>query len=234
VTRAEVTSYTIENRLINGDVGYIRFNSFPLTDPSTKIDYTKQLDQTISDFEQKNVKGILLDVRDTQYGRLHTVQAYVSRFISGDKLVYLQTLWQPTTDSQGTPVATTTAPTDLNQIIAMPSSSPNKPTDKPLALLVNEGTSWEAEIFAYTLQSNKVAKVFGATTAGCPTSALPIVLDDYSVINIASFRLMQGPSDLYAPVTEVTPDEQVAFDAKSIQQGHDTQIDKAVQYLETK
>jgi hypothetical protein len=45
---------------------------------------------------------------------------------------------------------------------------------------------------------------------------------------------MQGPSDLYAPVTEVTPDEQVAFDAKSIQQGHDTQIDKAVQYLETK
>jgi carboxyl-terminal processing protease len=238
VTRNEVTSYTIENRLINGDVGYIRFNSFPLTNPTTKIDYTKQLDQTINDFEQKNVKGILLDVRDTQYGTLHTVQAYVSRFISGDKLVYLQTLWQPTVDSQDTPTATATttatAPAEVNQIIPMPSSSSNKPTDKPLALLVNEGTSGEAEIFAYILQSNKLAKVFGATTAGCPTSASPIALDDDSVINISSFRLMQGSSDLYAPVTEVTPDEQVVFDAKSIQQGHDTQIDKAVQYLETK
>lgn len=233
VVRGEVTTLDFENRIINNDTGYIRFNSFPIEPQATLTSALQQLDQILADFTSKNVKGIVLDVRGNSNGAIRTLQEYVSRFVSGQSLVYLKSQDNKSTGT-GTPTAAPNPTQDLNSIIPMPSTSDVKPVTQPLTVLIDGQTAGEAEIFAFILQSQKVAKVFGTNTYGCTSASFPLALPDNSIVNIATYRPISDSKDPTSTVDMVKPDEEVQFDVKALQQGHDTQLDKAVQFIEGK
>ncbi len=233
VVLGQVTTLDFENRIINNDTGYIRFNAFPIEGQTTLTGALQQLDQILTDFTSKNVKGIVLDVRGNSVGSIRTVQEYVSRFVSGQSLVNLKTQDNKSAGN-GTPTATPDPTQDLNSVVSMPSTGAVKPVTQPLAVLIDGQTAGESEIFAFILQSQKVARVFGTDTFGCTSSSSPLTLPDNSIINIATYRPISDPNDPTSTVDVVKPDEAVPFDVSSLQQGHDTQLDKAVQFIEGK
>ncbi|MEI6046392.1 MAG: S41 family peptidase, partial [Chloroflexota bacterium] len=183
VARNVIQTPFIEQRLLPDNIAYIRFNLFPLMSADSYLNqYLGEFDRLLTDFKSKGVKGYILDVRGTRYGNIALVQNLLSRFVSGQDLVYLLRQSQ-----QGN-----------SEIIAMPSINSVKPVDLPVAVLVDQGTSNEAEIFAQALQNKNTGSVFGVKTAGCLVASIPTVLADNSVLNVSNYR---GVSDSKDPTS---------------------------------
>jgi carboxyl-terminal processing protease len=163
------------------------------------------------------VKGYILDVRGTRYGNILLVQRILSRFVNGQNLVYLLSR-----DQQG-----------MREIVAMPGGTNVKLVDKPVAVLVDQGTSNEAEIFAQAIKNKKRGGIFGVGTAGCLIASAPTLLADKSVLNIATYRSVANSNDPNSLIESVDPDEIVELDPRTLSQGQDAQLEKAVAYIKS-
>lgn len=212
LTRAEVQAPSIEQRLLPDNIAYLRFNVFP-NDASV----VSQFDKLLADYASKGVKGYILDLRGTRWGYIGLVQSIASRFISGQDLVYLLSRNQ-----QG-----------QNEIIPMSSVANVKPVDKPVAVLVDQNTSNEAEIFALAFKNKKKGSVFGTPTAGCPVASSPTALPDNSLLNLATYRSVDDSSDPSSWTEQVAPDVQVSVDAQTLSQGQDAPLDKAIAFIKS-
>lgn len=219
ITRNRFQIPPMEHSLLNNTTGYIRFNQFPLSSQNQLATITSTMASWLADFEKAGVTGYVLDLRGNSNGSISMVQNMLSYFMSGDELVYL---------SGGR--------TDQNNQrqygpFPMPSNQSIKATAKPLAVLVDGGTSGEAEIFAYAIQQGKRGAVVGDSTAGCLNASTPVGLKDNSLLNITIYRAI---SDLTKPesiVNGVEPDQKAPLDLQQLSQGTDSQLDTAIKAL---
>ncbi|MBE9223337.1 PDZ domain-containing protein [Cyanobacterium stanieri LEGE 03274] len=119
-------------------VGYLRLNQFSGS-------ATKDLAHAIALFEQKNVKGYILDLRNNPGGLLQAGVEIARLWLKPSTIVY-------TVNRQGT----------MGSYDAM-----GEPiTDAPLVVLVNQGTASASEILAGALQDNGRAILVGEKTYG--------------------------------------------------------------------
>ena len=106
--------------------------------------------------------------------------------------------------------------------------------DDPLLLVVlahHVGVDSNAHGTPWVYQHLKVGKVVGMPVAGTMTSVNWVTLLDPSVyfgIPAVGFRLFDGR---YLENTQMEPDVVVPLDPNKVQQGIDTQIEKAVEVL---
>jgi carboxyl-terminal processing protease len=205
----------IEARIINADnVAYLRFNSFPIVVDQNLQALTTQLDGVLREFNTRNVKGIVIDVRGTRWGGVLTTQNVLSRFITGNNLVFLRANRN-----------------NQNQVIGLTSIANIQPINKPIALLIDGSTTNEAEIFSLAFKQNQAARIFGTPTAGCLVAGNPAALSDNSIMNVAFYRAVSNPQDPSSIITAIDPDEEVDFNLQSLRRGQDAVLQKAIDFI---
>jgi carboxyl-terminal processing protease len=83
------------------------------------------------------------------------------------------------------------------------------PVQRPLAVLIGQGSASAAEITAAALQDSGRARVFGERSAGCANMAEVKSLSDGSGLFVTVARVLAGPQRRPLEGVGVTPDETV-------------------------
>lgn len=121
-----------------GGIGYIRLNQFG-------ANAAEEMRNAIKDLEQQQVAGYILDLRTNPGGLFYSI-------------IEIARMWM----QEGTIVSTFDRQGQVDRKIANRSAL----TDKPLIILVNEGTASGSEILAGALQDNQRALLVGIQTFG--------------------------------------------------------------------
>lgn len=138
IVRAVVKVNPVEYEVIENNIGYIRITSF---NENTYENMKKAIDELMA----KNVKGFVVDLRNNPGGLLSEVSKVADYFVEKDSpIVHIQFK----NDKRNTYKAKT------------------EKINKPLAVLVNEGSASASEIFAGAVQDTKAGVIIGTQTYG--------------------------------------------------------------------
>ena len=139
VKREEIVMKTIDPSVLDNDIGYIKISSF---DEHTHADFKKGLD----DLNKKNIKGLVIDLRDNPGGLLNICNDIASEILpKGDTIVSVK-------DNSGK--------------AKYFKSKNNRQLDIPIAILINEGSASASEILTGAILDNKAGISVGTTTFG--------------------------------------------------------------------
>ena len=169
VKRAEVQSPVASWNVIPGtDVAQVRLASFT-------NDSADKLKQSFDKARSAGAKRFILDLRNNPGGNLGQAMDIAGQFLKPDDVVYLR---------QGA--------SGKREKIRVPGSA--KPTDAPMAVLVNNGSASSSEIVAGALRDNNRAPLIGTTTFGTGTVLREFTLEDGSamLLGIAEWLTPNG------------------------------------------
>jgi carboxyl-terminal processing protease len=173
-------------------------------------------DETVSalkDVLARGAKGIVLDLRDNPGGILDSAVTVASQFLKDGIVLYAL-------DSSGKKETWDVKPGGLA-------------TDLPLAVLVNNNSASASEVVAGALQDYGRAPLIGNQTFGKGSVNHFRQLSDGSAIYISIGR-WYTPNGRQIEGNGLTPDIVVDRTEQDIQQGKDPQLDRAIEYIESK
>lgn len=165
-TRVEIRQSTVTGGVFEGNIGYIKISTFGTT---TSDEFKALLD----DFREKNVKKIILDLRDNGGGNVSAAVAIAQQIIPKGKIidvVYRESQYDVTYTS------------DLNK------------REFDFLTLVNENTASSAEILASAMQDSGAGKLVGTTTFGKAVvqSVFPLDNGMKFKLTIAQYKTRNG------------------------------------------
>ena len=137
IVREEIRLQTVNSDIIEGNIGYINITSF---DDLTYKDFKKE----INGLMDKNIKGIILDLRNNPGGLLDVCVDIADEFLDKGIVVYTQTR-----DGQKEYLR-----------------SDNDKINLPLVVLVNKGSASASEILAGAIKDRGRGTLVGTTTFG--------------------------------------------------------------------
>lgn len=138
VVRRQITIQTIESRVLENNLGYISIKSF---DEDTADDFRSAL----KNLEAKNIKGLIVDVRNDGGGLLDVVENIADRLLGKAVIVYTQ-------DNKG------------NKEYLR--SSDKEKISIPIVVLTNGNSASASEILTGAILDNKAGISVGTTTYG--------------------------------------------------------------------
>lgn len=138
VVRRQITIQTIDSRVLENNLGYISIKSF---DEDTADDFRSAL----KNLEAKNIKGLIVDVRDDGGGLLNIVENIADRLLGKAVIVYTQ-------DNKG------------NKEYLR--SSDKEKVSIPIVVLTNGNSASASEILTGAILDNKAGISVGTTTYG--------------------------------------------------------------------
>lgn len=138
VVRRQITIQTIDSRVLENNLGYIYIKSF---DEDTADDFRSAL----KNLEAKNIKGLIVDVRDDGGGLLDVVENIADRLLGKAVIVYTQ-------DNKG------------NKEYLR--SSDKEKISIPIVVLTNGNSASASEILTGAILDNKAGISVGTTTYG--------------------------------------------------------------------
>jgi len=195
-------------RMLADGVGYMKLSAFPpgyekLQDG--KI-LSQELDEALSDFESKGVKGWVLDLRNDGGGHTESISTIAGRFIPSG-------LQEIDVDGQG-------------HHLEVPFDGHYDPHQHPLAVLINAGSGSAAEITAAALKDYGVARVFGTRSAGAVNGAEIFPLPGNIGLEYTVVQVLAGKTGQPLDKVGVQPDEVIQS-----QSGGDAPLDAAEAWL---
>lgn len=152
--RIQITS--VEHRLLNPSIAYVRINSFSATVPGELRDALKDLQK-----QSQSIEGLLLDLRGNGGGYLHIVKQVGSLFIDSGQTLLMEK---------------NRAGENIDR------STGNDLPNWPIAVLVDQGTASASEILAGALRDNDMGVLVGKRTFGKGVIQTRFDLGDGSVI----------------------------------------------------
>ena len=209
IKREEVETITVSEKLLDGNIGYIRISSFEGTTG-------EQFEKSVDNLLNKNVKGFIFDVRNNPGGTLEAVLQVTDRVLdegiiltirdkSGDEAVYKAE--------------------DKNNI------------KLPVYILANENSASAAEVFCAALKENGVAKIVGVTTFGKGIVQSIYDLGDETAVKLTTAKYYT-PNNTCIHEIGVSPDYEVKLSEKydgvsisDIPYYADTQLQKAIEII---
>jgi carboxyl-terminal processing protease len=189
-----------------GQLGYIRLSQFTGT-------AAKEMRQALQELNKKKVDGFVLDLRSNPGGLLYASAEIAELFME-----------------EGTIVSTQNRDGEVERL----SANHHSLTDKPMVILVNEGSASASEILSGALKDNKRAILVGAKTFGKGLVQSVHSLSDGSgmAVTIAHYKTPSG-ADIHKK--GIQPDFKVAlpkkFKAIEVATAADPQYVQAVQAL---
>jgi carboxyl-terminal processing protease len=204
MTRAQVAAPILKAQIIDGTVGYLRFYSFP--EP-----LTGQVDQALREFDRRDVRAVIVDLRDNSGGQLDVVTKLTSRFVKDGPLF------------QG---VSTTGEKRVYQ------ADGSYWREKPLVVLTNAGTASGGEIFAAAVKEHRAGVLIGTTTAGCVSTGQGFPLPDGSALEIATNRVLTGIGGVELNKVGVSPNVQVPVTPTDVVSERELQLAKALEIIQ--
>lgn len=199
-TRDTVQAQTIEYKMMDDKIGYIRVSEF---DTVTYDQYKEALD----DLEKQGMTGLVVDLRNNPGGSLSTVCDILDLMLPKGLIVY-------TEDKNG-------------KKTEMKSDEEHQFT-KPLAVLVNGNSASASEIYSGAIQDYGIGKIVGTQTYGKGVVQQIFDLDDGTAVKltIAEYFTPKGRS---INGKGITPDVKVEYENNEENPDADNQLDKAVE-----
>ena len=147
-------------------IGYLRITQFSESVP-------KKIEEALQELKEKEVEGIILDLRNNSGGLVSSGIAVADSFLSEQPIVETK---------------------DRNGIKDAIISQKNTFFDGPMVTLVNKGTASASEILAGSLQDNKRSTLMGEQTygKGLIQSLKSLGEDSGIAITVASYLTPQG------------------------------------------
>ena len=196
-----------------GKIGYIRLTTFN--------EYAaRDMQKAIESQEKEGVVGYVMDLRSNPGGLLYSS-------------INIARMWL----NQGTIVSTV----DRKGINDRESAKNKAITDKPLVVLVNEGSASASEILSGALKDNKRATILGTKTfgKGLVQSVRPLGDGSGLAVTIAKYLTPNGtdinkegiPPDVFVKLSEEQLKELYGGDRSNLGTEQDPQFTKALEVL---
>ncbi|QXM06493.1 S41 family peptidase [Crassaminicella indica] len=209
ITREEIRLTPVKSRILENDIGYIRITMF---DEKSAEEFMKHLD----DLEKKNIKGLIIDLRNNPGGLLDECVKIADRLLGEQDIVYTQ-------DRAGN--------RDYKK------SDKNK-VDYPFVLLVNGGSASASEILSGAVKDTKSGTLIGTTTFGKGIVQQIIPLKDGSGFRLTTAQYFT-PNGTYIHGKGIKPDividlPEALKDKIDITDEEDVQLQKGIEVLKKK
>ncbi|MDD2516177.1 MAG: S41 family peptidase [Candidatus Gracilibacteria bacterium] len=204
ITRRKVEVPTVEYKIVENNVGYIALNIFGENSAD-------EFNKAVEDLYSKNVKGIMIDLRDNSGGILDKAVEILSNFIEKDKLL-----------------VTTKEKNILNNKSYF--SYGNNHKKVPLIVLINGNSASASEIMAGALKDYSQAILVGEKTYGKGSVQRPFTLTDGSEIKITVAK-WYTPKDNLIDGIGIQPDIEVKFQKEDFDKKYDRQLEEGKKIL---
>lgn len=205
IVRDKITIASVESKMLDNNLAYIKLNTFGETTTDELISQLKAL-------LAKKPKGLILDLRNNGGGYLQTAVEVSSQFIKDGVIV---------SEKYGDGRS-------MDKSDAIPGGLA---TDIPMVLLVNEGSASASEIVAGAIQDYARGKLVGVTTYGKGSVQIwtPLSNNEGAVrITIAKWLTPMGRT---IHQLGLTPEVVVEMTKEDYSSGRDPQLDAAVKTL---
>ena len=206
VVTADIINKSIYYQKLKNDIGYLQIASFDKETP-------KQFRKAIEELEKKNIKGLILDVRNNPGGVLSAVLSVLDRLLP-----------------EG-PVLTETRKGSKDTTYR---STSKEDFTKPMVVLINGKSASAAEVFAGALQDRKKIRLIGENSYGKGVMQSIYTLPGEQ----GGLKLTTGeyllPSGRSIHEKGLTPDVEVVYTGKSTEEygtNNDNQLIKAMELL---
>jgi carboxyl-terminal processing protease len=217
ITRDTIKIDSVKSQILDNNIGYVSVSTFA-------EDTGSLMDKTAREFKDKQVKGIILDLRGNPGGLL---DAAVS--MSGQWLPSGQTILQ---EKRGGKVVVKTYNSD----------GPATLQGIPTIVLLDEGSASASEITAGALHDNGAARIIGVKSYGkgvvqqtiCVTGSRDETggcSSDMLKVTVASWFRPNGQNINHLGIK---PDQEVKLDLEAAKAGKDNQKQAAIDYLTSK
>ena len=199
----------ISYKVIDDNIGYIYMGSFSST-------LAKQTKEALEELEKKNIKSLIVDVRDNVGGYLASANDVASLFLEKGQTIY--------------------SLSQNDEKVAYKDKTDEK-TTYPMVVLINENTASSAEILAAALKESYGATLVGVKSFGKGKVQQTKTLTDGSMVKYTS-ALWYTPNGTCVDKKGIKPDYKVELDIEyndndEIVKVNDTQLEKAKQLLES-
>ncbi len=158
VTYSEYTSSTVSYSVVDGSVGYIRFDAF---DTNTYSEFKRAYNSLVDD----GISSLIFDVRNNNGGTLDSICKVLDAVLPKGTIV--------TVESKGG-TQSSTIQSDSKQITL------------PIAVLINENTYSGAELFAAAIRDYRKGTLVGVTTYGKGVAQQIIPLGDQTAVYLST------------------------------------------------
>jgi C-terminal peptidase (prc) len=195
MVRAEVDATSVYSAVLKGNIGYIRITAF-------EEDTANQFKKELTAMENKNVKGMIIDLRFNGGGIMDEGIKIADMLLPECKITYMK-------DNAG---KTTTYNSDGDC------------TKLKYVVLVNQYTASTSEILAAAIKDNHGGKLVGMTTFGKGIVQQTTTLNDGSVLKLTVMQYF-SPDGHVIHKKGITPDYKVDLTSKDTT---DKQLEKAM------
>jgi carboxyl-terminal processing protease len=206
VTRAKITVPTVEYRVLDGGIGYIRLREF-------NQNAYQQIKDAIQDLKTSDLTGIVLDLRNNPGGLLSSAIDVASLFIPEGTILI---------EDFG----------NNNQEIFKARTDKYVELDVPLTVLVDETSASASELVAGALQDQGKATIIGVTTFGKGTVQTWQTLVNGGGVRLTVARWLT-PNGNWIHENGITPDIIVEWPHEERNSDLDPQLEAAINYLKT-
>lgn len=206
----EVEGITLNNTLkANGEdqVAYIRLSQFGDNTNQEWVGLVNELN--LKSQTDKNIKGLILDLRNNPGGYLTDAVFISSDFLSEGDVVVMQE------DGREQRMSLKTSRRGLLQ-------------DMPLIILINKGSASASEIVSGAMRDHKRATLLGETSFGKGTIQQAEDLGNGAGIHVTIAKWLT-PNGTWVHKKGLTPDIEVKLDEKD--PSRDTQLESAIEQL---
>ncbi|MCI9363241.1 MAG: PDZ domain-containing protein [Oscillospiraceae bacterium] len=181
ITRRFVETPSVSSELLVDQIGLIRFSQFNNTTPDQFI---KQVDALMDE----GAIGLILDVRGVDTCTIDPVADVLDKLLPAGELVYTS---------------------DKSNSLTVLKSSDAREVDLPMAVLINEKTTCEAELFAAVIRDYGKGRLVGVKTFGKGTVQRILPLPDGSGAIRLTTALYLPPSQKSFDKEGIKPDFEV-------------------------
>jgi len=184
LTRTRVTVPSVESKVLEDQIGYVRLNLFM---ERTESELVSALDKLRND----HVRGLILDLRNNPGGSFDVCRTVAGYFLKKDDSVVI-----------------TQDRAHAERVYRAVEGVPH--VNWPLVLLVNEGSASASEILAGAIRDHKVGDLVGTTTFGKGLVQTIFPMGDGSALRITTARYLT-PNKTDINKKGIEPDEVVKW-----------------------
>ncbi len=187
ITRDVIRFRSVESKVLNGDVAYIRINTFRDTTGS-------DVDKAFESFDSQELRAMILDLRSNPGGLLSSAVEVASDFIAPDQLVVYTEGTNPRED--------------------LLARAGQKQKHYPLVVLVNGGSASGSEIVAAAIKDHGRGLVLGRKTFGKASVQKVLTLSGNHAMKLTVAHYY-SPSGVNIHKIGITPDIEVPWFSQS-------------------